>query len=101
MPLEKQISSVLTRFGERGIKSASVKDIVGGIYGDNVDETTRDKALVPFVDEVLRKMAGDDRVGFEVRGGQKKWYSVPRYPVNRDIKSMSLPHVSVQEILVE
>ena len=98
---EKQISSVLTRFAERGIKSACVKEIVTGIYGESVDETTRDKALIPFIDEVLRKMAGDERVGFEVRRGQKKWYSVPRFREIRDTKALSMPRVSVQEITAE
>ena len=103
MPIcsEKQISSVLTRFAERGIKSASVKEIVGGIYGESVDEMTRDKALIPFIDEVLRKMAGDERVGFEVRGKQKKWYGVPRFREDRDIKPLAMQHVSVREVTVE
>ena len=101
MTSEKQISSVLMRFAERGVKSACVKEIVTGIYGESVDKTTRDKALIPFIDEVLRKMAGDDRVGFEVRGGQKKWYSVPHYRAVKDIKSLSMQHVSVQEVTVE
>ncbi|TVY45299.1 Lactamase-like protein [Lachnellula occidentalis] len=31
-------------------------------------------ALVPFYDETLHKLAGDGKVGFEVRSGQKKWF---------------------------
>lgn len=78
-----------------------MREIVTGIYGGSVDETTRDKALIPFIDEVLRKMAADDRVGFEIRAGQKKWYTVPRHrPKGRDIKS-PIQHVSIQEVTVE
>jgi glyoxylase-like metal-dependent hydrolase (beta-lactamase superfamily II) len=75
---EKQVVLALSRFHERGHTSAIVKDVVTGIYGDGVDETTRVLALEPFIDEVLRKLAGDGKVGFEIRRGRKMWYSVCR-----------------------
>jgi glyoxylase-like metal-dependent hydrolase (beta-lactamase superfamily II) len=73
---EEQVLQALERVRSRGEKSASVKDIVTDIYGESVDESTKSLALEPFIDEVLRKLAGDNKVGFEIRGGKKKWYSV-------------------------
>lgn len=70
--------STLERLRERGEKSVIVKDLVTGIYGDSVDETARSIALEAFIDEVLRKLAGDGKVGFEMRGGRKRWYSMPK-----------------------
>ncbi len=48
-----------------------------GIYGDGVDDMTRKMALEPFIDEVLRKLAGDGNVGFGIQKGRKQWYLVP------------------------
>jgi len=66
----------LYRLRNCGQKSVTVKDLVTEIYGSALDETTKTLALEPFVDEVLRKLAGDGRVGFQMRGGQRKWYSL-------------------------
>ncbi len=73
---ERQVMQALGRVRSRGEKSATVKDLVTEIYGDSLDEGTRTLALEPFIDEVLRKLAGDSQVAFEKRGGKKKWYSV-------------------------
>lgn len=73
---EAQVMQALARVRDRGEKSVTVKDLVTEIYGEALDESTRILALEPFIDEVLRKMAGDCRVGFEIRRGKKKWYSV-------------------------
>jgi glyoxylase-like metal-dependent hydrolase (beta-lactamase superfamily II) len=83
---EKQVMGTLERLRERGEKSVIVRDLVTGIYGDAVDESTRTMALEPFIDEVLRKLAGDGRVGFEIRSRQKRWHSVPKKRCNRDMK---------------
>ncbi len=74
---EKQVLSTLERLRANGEKSVVVKELVTGMYGDTVDETTRTLALEPFIGEVLRKLAGDGKVGFEIRKGCKKWYPVP------------------------
>lgn len=73
---EKQVLQGLSRVRSRGEKSITVKDLVTDIYGASLDETMRTLALEPFIDEVLRKLAGDGKVAFERRGGARKWYSV-------------------------
>ena len=73
---ERQVMQALGRVRSRGEKSATVKDLVAEIYGESLDEATRTLALEPFIDEVLRKLAGDSKVAFEMRSGKKKWYSV-------------------------
>lgn len=73
---EKQVMEALDSLRAAGVRSATVKEIVAEVYGTSVDETTRTLALEPFIDEVLRKLAGDYRVGFQIRGGKKTWYSV-------------------------
>ncbi|KAL6702819.1 hypothetical protein ACN47E_000905 [Coniothyrium glycines] len=79
---EKQVIKALRDLHDVGEKRLLVRDIVNNIYGSSVDESTRTLALEPFIDEVLRKLAGDGKVGFEVRAGQKKWFLVPQ---ERDI----------------
>ena len=73
---ERQVMQALGRIRSRGEKSATVKDIVTEIYGEMLDEETRTLALEPFIGEVLRKLAGDSKIAFEMRGGKRKWYSV-------------------------
>ncbi|KAH8810945.1 beta-lactamase-like protein [Xylogone sp. PMI_703] len=73
---EKQVMQALSQARRRGEKSMTVKDTVTDIYGTALDEAARTLALEPFIDEVLRKLAGDGRVAFQVRGGKKKWYSL-------------------------
>lgn len=60
--------------GETG--SVTVKELVTAMHGDEIDEQVREMALVPFMDEVLRKLAEDGRVAFEMRRGEKKWFGV-------------------------
>ncbi|KAG6030198.1 hypothetical protein E4U19_000553 [Claviceps sp. Clav32 group G5] len=73
---EKQILLALGRVRQRRQKSITVEDLVTEIYGEAMDESTRTLALTPFTDEVLRKLAGDFKVAFEVRAGKRRWYSV-------------------------
>ncbi|KFY41667.1 hypothetical protein V494_02865 [Pseudogymnoascus sp. VKM F-4513 (FW-928)] len=73
---EKQVMKGLARVRIRGEKSATVRDLVTEIYGGSLDKDTRTLALEPFVNEVLRKLADDSKVAFEMRGGKKKWFSV-------------------------
>jgi glyoxylase-like metal-dependent hydrolase (beta-lactamase superfamily II) len=63
--------------GRRKLSSVTVKELVTVIYGDKVGGSLRDQALEPFMDEVLRKLAEDGRVAFEMRHGEKKWFEVP------------------------
>ncbi|ROT34556.1 Metallo-hydrolase/oxidoreductase [Sodiomyces alkalinus F11] len=75
---ERQVMQALRSLGTHGSRTVTVKEIVTEIYGESLDESTRTLALEPFIDEVLRKLAGDYRVGFQVRRGEKerKWYAV-------------------------
>ncbi|KUJ11671.1 Metallo-hydrolase/oxidoreductase [Mollisia scopiformis] len=73
---ERQVMQALGQFRSHGQRSVTVKELVTEIYGEGLDEDTRTLALEPFIGEVLRKLAGDNRVAFEMRAGKKKWYSV-------------------------
>lgn len=73
---EKQVLGSLGKLHKNGAKSVTLQELVSEIYGDAVDESTRTMALTPFIDEVLRKLAGDSLVAFAVRGGRKRWYAV-------------------------
>jgi glyoxylase-like metal-dependent hydrolase (beta-lactamase superfamily II) len=64
------------RNGAPGKGSVTVQQLVTAMHGNDLDEQVRAMALEPFVDEVLRKLAQDERVAFEVRGGQKKWFAI-------------------------
>jgi glyoxylase-like metal-dependent hydrolase (beta-lactamase superfamily II) len=60
--------------GEFG--SMTVKELVIAMHGDGLDEQVREMALEPFMDEVLRKLAEDGKVAFEMKKGQKRWFEV-------------------------
>ncbi|KAF5120187.1 Atrochrysone carboxyl ACP thioesterase [Metarhizium anisopliae] len=79
---ERQVMQALGRARTRGERSITIQGLVTEIYGEALEESTRTLALEPFINEVLRKLAGDCRVAFEIRGGKKKWYSVEAMPQN-------------------
>jgi glyoxylase-like metal-dependent hydrolase (beta-lactamase superfamily II) len=60
----------------RGKGSVTVGQLVMAIHGTELDERVREAALEPFVDEVLRKLAEDGCVAFEMRAGEKKWFAI-------------------------
>lgn len=62
--------------GGRGKGSVTVKELVTKMHGAGLDPQVRVMAVEPFTEEVLRKLAEDGRVAFEVRGGEKKWYGI-------------------------
>jgi glyoxylase-like metal-dependent hydrolase (beta-lactamase superfamily II) len=103
---ERQVMQALARARGRGEKSITVKDLVTEIYGSALDGETRTLALEPFTSEVLKKLAGDGKVGFSTKAGKKKWHSLEmaaeRLNVRRfaDVKAPSVVTVEVQEILV-
>ncbi|KAL6232653.1 hypothetical protein BDW75DRAFT_247060 [Aspergillus navahoensis] len=83
MRREKQVLLTLNtlnkecrRTGQGKKASVTVKELVVLVHGDGIDEEIRKMALEPFIDEVLRKLAEDDKVGFEMRGGVKRWFGV-------------------------
>ncbi|TKA66030.1 hypothetical protein B0A49_08118 [Cryomyces minteri] len=73
---KNQVIQALGRVRSRGEKSVTVQDLVTEIYGASLDEETRTLVLEPFIGEVLRKLAGDGKVAFEMRGGKRKWFFV-------------------------
>jgi glyoxylase-like metal-dependent hydrolase (beta-lactamase superfamily II) len=54
----------------------TVKELVTIVHGEKMDSGIRELVLEPFMDEILRKLASDGRVGFEMRRGIKRWFSV-------------------------
>lgn len=74
---EKQVISGMQRLRKSGAKRLNIQEIVTSMYGDSVNEVTRTLALEPFINKVLQKLAGDGKVGFDIRTGQKRWYLVP------------------------
>lgn len=54
----------------------TVQELVTAMHGNGLDDQVRTMALEPFINEVLGKLAGDGRVAFEVRRGERKWFIV-------------------------
>ena len=77
---EAQVLAALTNLRQsatgRGKASVTVKELVTVMHGDELDPQVREMAVEPFMDEVLRKLAEDGKVGFELRSGVKKWYGI-------------------------
>ncbi|KAI0539695.1 Metallo-hydrolase/oxidoreductase [Xylaria digitata] len=74
---EIQILQTLARLRDANARRrVTVKELAHEMHGDQLGDDVRQMALEPFMEEVLRKLAEDGSVAFEVRGGQKKWYSV-------------------------
>lgn len=62
--------------GAGRMASLTVKELVIAMHGDALDEEVREKALEPFVDEVLRKLAEDGKLAFYARGGVRRWFLI-------------------------
>lgn len=76
---ETRVLQALTQFKKgagRGKGSVTVRQLVMAMHGDELDDQVRQMAVEPFTDEVLRKLAGDGKAAFEVRGGEKKWFAI-------------------------
>ncbi|KAF3763203.1 metallo-beta-lactamase superfamily protein [Cryphonectria parasitica EP155] len=76
---ERQVLQALQKqANEGGVKNSrlTTKEIVTAVYGPQITEDVRKMALEPFIDEVLRKLAEDGMVGFQLRDGVKKWFSI-------------------------
>ena len=76
---ETQVLQALTnvkRSVERGKGSVTVKQLVTEMYGDKLNDQVREMAIEPFMEEVLRKLAEDRKVAFEIRGREKKWFVI-------------------------
>ena len=83
---EKQVLQALIKLkrdaGSRGKGSVTVKSLVTAMHGDRMDSEVREMAIEPFMDEVLRKLAEDRKVAFEIRGREKKWYIIQTTEAN-------------------
>ncbi|KAG7038468.1 putative metallo-beta-lactamase domain protein [Colletotrichum scovillei] len=62
------------RGGMGRMASVTVKELVLAMHGSQLDDVMREKALEPFVDEVLRKLAEDRKVAFHSRDGVRRWF---------------------------
>ncbi|KAL9118957.1 MAG: hypothetical protein Q9187_004489 [Circinaria calcarea] len=78
---ERQVLMALKKQQERhklagspGRASVTSRELVGLVHGHGLDEIMSAKVLEPFTDEVLRKLAGDGKVGFELKVRRKKWF---------------------------
>lgn len=75
--------------GRRKIGSVTVKELVMTMYGDSIDHQVREQALEPFMDEVVRKLAADGKVAFEIRGGEKRWFGLGDLTSSDDRQALS------------
>lgn len=76
---EVQVLQTLTKIKKsagRGKGSVTVKQLVTAMHGDELDDQVREMAIEPFMEEVLRKLAEDRKVAFEIRGKEKKWFVI-------------------------
>nr|UIK22912.1 putative metallo-beta-lactamase domain protein [Trichoderma rhododendri] len=78
---EKQCLVALDRIhrekGKPGrLGSVSISELIEAIHGEQLDEQVRKMVIGPFMDEVLRKLAEDGKVGFCVQKGVKKWFAL-------------------------
>lgn len=60
----------------RGRTSYTVRQLVTAMHGEELDSQVREMAVEPLMGEVLRKLAEDGRVAFEMKGGERKWFSL-------------------------
>ncbi|KAI1197710.1 hydroxyacylglutathione hydrolase [Nemania serpens] len=73
---EKLVLAALRRARGDGRARSRIttKQLVTLIHGDGLNEDIRMLALEPFMDEVLKKLAEDGMVGFELRDNEKRWF---------------------------
>lgn len=82
---ETQVLQTLTKVKRtegRGKGSVTVEQLVTAMHGDQLDEEVRKMAIEPFMEEVLRKLAEDRKVAFEIRAREKKWYGLQMVETN-------------------
>lgn len=65
-----------------GKGSVTVRQLVTAMHGDKLDDQVREMAIEPFMEEVLRKLAEDRKVAFEIRGREKKWFVIQTVELN-------------------
>lgn len=60
----------------RGKGSVTVKQLVAAMHGSELNEQVREKAVEPFTEEILKKLAEDEKVAFELKKGEKRWFAI-------------------------
>jgi glyoxylase-like metal-dependent hydrolase (beta-lactamase superfamily II) len=75
--------------GRRKIGSVTVKELVTTMYGESINSQVREQALEPFMDEVVRKLAADGKVAFEIREGEKRWFGLSGLTGSNDGQALS------------
>lgn len=73
---EEQALKALACGGGSGGASLTVAELVVAMHGADVAEEIRRMALEPFVHEVLRKLAADEKVAFKLQHGTKRWFAI-------------------------
>lgn len=56
--------------------SVTVKQLVTEMHGDELDPQVRTMAVEPLMEEVLRKLAEDGKVAFQLQRGERRWYGI-------------------------
>ncbi|KAK8050744.1 hypothetical protein PG994_012474 [Apiospora phragmitis] len=56
--------------------SVTVKQLVTEMHGDELDPQVRTMAVEPLMEEVLRKLAEDGKVAFQLQRGERRWYAI-------------------------
>ncbi|KAJ0120543.1 hypothetical protein J7T55_015272 [Diaporthe amygdali] len=77
---ETKVLAALSKIRKPGARrtdySVTVKQLVTVMHGDKLDPVVRELAVEPLMEEVLRKLAEDGKVAFELRRGERKWYGI-------------------------
>jgi glyoxylase-like metal-dependent hydrolase (beta-lactamase superfamily II) len=74
---EMQVLGALSQVRTPGGKnSVTVKQLVTVMHGDELDPQVRKMAVEPLTEEVLKKLASDGKVAFEIRQKEKKWFAI-------------------------
>ncbi|KAL9086663.1 MAG: hypothetical protein Q9165_006982 [Trypethelium subeluteriae] len=102
---ERQVLQTLES-PDSSAKKITVTKLVDELYGTNLDEQTKTLALRPLMEEILRKLAGDGLVAFEMRRREKRWFSLECPTAKSDsfhcepLPSISNVHITATEVVV-
>lgn len=62
--------------GVKAIRSTTISELLTTIHGHSVKQDVRVLALELFMEEVLKKLAEDGKVAFEIRQDTKRWFKI-------------------------
>lgn len=54
----------------------TVRQLVDSMYGTDLESRVKEVAIEPAILQLLRKLAADGKVAFEIRGGIRKWFAI-------------------------